>query len=87
MQMERICRVIEGQGIVVIIQEDAKALHLRVDLHQHFFVVVSHHEVVVAAREDPGGGVLANPLILWGRFICYTNSIPRAESNRHTLPI
>lgn len=53
MEVEGVGRVVEGECVVVIIQEDAETLHLRVDLHQHLLVVVPHHEVVVAAGEDP----------------------------------
>lgn len=64
--MERVGRVVEGEGIVVVVQEDTEALHLRVHLHQHLLVVVPHHKVVVAAGEDPRRGVLPNPLVFGG---------------------
>lgn len=66
MEVQGIGRVVEGQYVVVVVQEDAQALHLGVNVHQHLLVVVTHHKVVVAAGEDPGGGILADPLVLWG---------------------
>lgn len=66
MEVEGVGRVIERERIVVIIQEDTEALHLRVDLHQHLLVVVPHHEIIVAAGENPRRGILPNPLVLGG---------------------
>lgn len=55
--------VVEGQRIVVVVQEDAEPPQLQARLHQHLLTIVPHHEVVVAAREHPRGRVLAVPLI------------------------
>lgn len=66
MEMERVGRIVEGEDIIVIVQEDAQALHLGMNVKQHLLVVVPHYKTVVAAGENPRGGVLADPLILRG---------------------
>jgi len=78
-EVEGVGRVVEGERVVVVIQEDAEALHLRVHLHQHLLVVVPHHKVVVAAGEDPRRGVLPNPLVLGGRLVSHADGIPARE--------
>lgn len=79
MEVQGVGRVVEGERVVVVIQEDAEALHLRVHLHQHLLVVVPHHEVVVAAGEDPRGGVLPDPLVLGSRLVSHADGVPGRE--------
>lgn len=62
----RVHGIVKGEGVVVVVQQDAQAPQLQARLHQHFFAVVSHQKVVVAAREHPRGRVLATPFVFGG---------------------
>lgn len=66
MEVERVGRIVEGEDVVVIVQEDAQALHLGMNVKEHLLVVMPHYKAVVAAGENPRGGVLADPLVLRG---------------------
>lgn len=43
---------------------------------------MSNYKVVVATGKHPGGRVLANPLVLRGRFVSDADSIPEREGER-----
>lgn len=73
--------VVEGQRVVVVVQQDAEPPQLQAGLHQHLLAVVAHHEVVVAAREHPRGRVLAAPLVFRGRLVSHANGVPAGGRN------
>lgn len=71
--------VVEGQWIVVVVQQDTQPPQLQARLHQHLLAVVAHHEVVVAAWEHPWGRVLAAPFVFRGWFVSHADGIPAGK--------
>lgn len=49
----RIHGVVKGQGVVVVVQQDAQSPQLKARLHQHLLAVVPHQKIVIAAGEHP----------------------------------
>lgn len=76
MQVLGVHGVVEGQGVVVVVQKDSQTSELVAGLHQHLLAIVTHHEVVVTAGEHPGGGVLTTPLVLRGGLVSHAHSVP-----------
>lgn len=58
--------IVEGNGAVIVVQQDADTPEVRSRLDGNFLAVVSHHPVIVAAAEGPGRRVLPDPFMLWG---------------------
>lgn len=69
--------VVEGHVAAVVVQQDADAPQVGRRLDAQLFAVVADHPGVVAAAQHPGGRVLADPLVLGGRFIGYADGVPR----------
>lgn len=57
--------VVEAHGADVVVQQDPDAPQVGRGLDGQLLAVVANHPGVVAAAEHPGGGVLADPLVLW----------------------
>lgn len=68
--------VVERQVAGVVVQQDADAAQVRGRLDRQLLAVVAHHPGVVAAAEHPGGGVLADPLVLRRRLVGDADSVP-----------
>lgn len=58
--------IVERDGAVIVIQQDADAPEVGGWLDGDLLAVVSHHPGIVAAAQRPGSRVLANPLMLRG---------------------
>lgn len=82
--MDGVQSIVERDGAVVIVQQDADAPEVGGWLDGDLLAVVSHHPVIVAAAQCPGSRVLPNPLVLWGRFVRKANGIP-AEMRQQEL--
>lgn len=72
-------RIVEGQVAGVVVQQDPNASQVGRGLNGQLFAVVADHPGVVAATEHPGCRVLADPLVLGGRFVGYAHSVPEEE--------
>lgn len=68
--------VIEGQRVVVVVQQHAQPPQLQAGLHLQLLAVVPHRKVVVAARQHPGGRVLSTPLVLGRRLVGHADGVP-----------
>lgn len=75
-EVEGVQGIIEGNGAVVVVQQDADAPQVGGRLDGDLLAVVSHHPGIVTAAQRPGSGVLPNPLVLRGRFVSKADGIP-----------
>lgn len=82
-EVDGVQSIVERDGAVVIVQQDADAPEVGGGLDGDLLAVVSHHPVIVAAAQCPGSRVLPNPLVLWGRFVRKANGIPCASTYDH----
>lgn len=78
-QVLRAHGVVEGDAARVVVQQDADAAQVRRRLDGQLLAVVAHHPGVVAAAQHPGGGVLADPLVLGGRLVGDADRVPAEE--------
>lgn len=58
--------VVERDGAIIIVQQDADAPEVGGGLDGDLLAVVSHHPVIVTAAQRPGSRVLPDPLVLRG---------------------
>lgn len=58
--------IVEGHVSGVVVQQDPDTPQVGRRLDGQLLAVVANHPRVVAAAEHPGGGVLADPLMLGG---------------------
>lgn len=65
-EVDGVQSIVEGDGTIVIVQQDADASEVGGWLDGGFLAVVSHHPIVVTAAQRPGSRVLPNPLVLRG---------------------
>lgn len=65
-EVDGVQSIVESDGAIVIVQQDAHAPEVRGWLNGDFLAVVPHHPVIVAAAQCPGSRVLPNPLMLRG---------------------
>ena len=75
-EVDGVQSIVESDGTVIIVQQDADAPEMGGWLDGGFLAVVSHHPVIVTATQRPGSRVLADPLVLWGRFVSKADGIP-----------
>lgn len=75
-EVDGVQSIVESDGAVIIVQQDAHAPEVGRWLDGDFLAVVSHHPVIVAAAQRPRSRVLPNPLVLRGRFVSEANGIP-----------
>lgn len=75
-EVDGVQSIVESDGTIIIVQQDADAPEMGGRLDGGFLAVVSHHPVIVTATQCPGSRVLADPLVLWGRFVSKADGIP-----------
>ena len=76
--------VVEGDGAVVVVQQDADAPEVRGRRDGGLLAVVSHRPVVVAAAEGPGRGILPDPLVSRSRSVRQADGKPAEGKENHT---
>lgn len=65
-EVDGVQSVVEGDGAIIIVQQDADAPEVGGRLDGGLLAVVSHYPVIVTAAQRPGSRVLPNPLVLRG---------------------
>ena len=79
--------VVEGDGAVVVVQQDADAPEVRGRRDGGLLAVVSHRPVVVAAAEGPGRRVLPDPLVFRRRSVRQADGVPAEKKEKITSPV
>lgn len=65
-EVDGVQSIVESDGAVIIVQQDADAPKVGGRLDGDFLAVVSHHPVIMTAAQRPGSRVLPDPLVLRG---------------------
>ena len=79
--------VVEGDGAVVVVQQDADAPEVRGRRDGGLLAVVTHRPVVVAAAEGPGRRVLPDPLVFRRRSVRQADGVPAEKKEKITSPV